>query len=407
MTSPRAIDERGSEVSTKRDIRVRIGSLAALAIGLASCGGGTARNEPGTATAAAVSVAYLFTDQQAQLSLVSGATPPAMAPAGADVQHTVWVSGDGTLVGAVVSQPVSSDSGCDTTPIAATGQRRTVPTDFATIQAAIDAAQPGDVVFVEPGTYHESLHLRSNVSVLGASAEQVILDAGGAGQSLIDYTGAHNAVVQGLTLTGVGPGQTCPADDPFFCSGDYYPAAIFGDGHDSTTCANTSVLITQNIIRGNTIGVMAYFQAQAVVRNNVFVGNQFAFIANHLQDHALVLNNAFFANAQMAIGSQAAYLDVVDNIIVGSSVGVSHEFVQTGRIFCNAFAAVDTIGDRVPVGEQGNLTVEPAFVDPSNGDFSPTPALVQSLASCADLLPSIDGVSPAEPGAYGGALGEW
>ena len=43
-----------------------------------------------------------------------------------------------------------------------------VPTDFATIQAAIDAAAAQDVVLVEPGTYAENLSLRSNVDVRGA-----------------------------------------------------------------------------------------------------------------------------------------------------------------------------------------------------------------------------------------------
>lgn len=153
--------------------------------------------------------------------------------------------------------------------------------------------------------------------------------------------------------------------------------------------------------------MLSYFHARAVVRNNVFAGNQHAFVASYLQDHALLLNNAFFGNSRRTIGSQAAYLDVVGNIVAESEVGVSHEFIQTGRMSCNAFAGVMDVGDRVPLGEQGNLTIEKAFVDPAAGDFRPTPALVAAMVTCLGEKPDLLTWSRPEPGAYGGALGNW
>lgn len=372
----------------------------------------------GFSDARAVDRAYMFVDRPAVLALSeTSVNAPATTPAaadGADFSVTVGVTTDGTMAGTAIAPPPS----CVTPPeVAAIGRNRVVPTDYATIQAAVDAADPGDVVLVQPGVYHESVRLKSNVSLVGSGAADTILDARGEGVSLIDFTGARNVVVQGFTLTGVGLAKGCSQpDDPFWCSGNWYAAAIYGDGSETDSahvygrdpCADTSILVTQNVVRDNAIGMMSYFHARAVVRNNVFVGNTYAFVANSLQDHALVLYNAFVANGQEAIGSQAAYLDVVGNIITGSAVGVQHEFIQTGRISCNFFAQVGTPGERVPIGEQGNLTLGTAFVDAAHGDFRPTAELIAAAGACLDTAaPDVVSWTSAEPGAFGGVLGRW
>ena len=51
-----------------------------------------------------------------------------------------------------------------------------VPTDFATIQQAIDAANSGDVVIAEPGTYIESISLRTNIDVRGGEAARTFIE---------------------------------------------------------------------------------------------------------------------------------------------------------------------------------------------------------------------------------------
>jgi hypothetical protein len=362
----------------------------------------------------------MYVDKGARFTLLAaeGITPgaqPATDVPGTDApdfEHTTWMSASGALVGA----SLRGSAACADPPIlagAAGARRRLVPSEYATIQAAIDAAAAGDIVAVEQGVYRENLRMRSNVSLSGAGATLTTLEGGGQAASLIDFTGAKNVVVQGFTLTGVG--SAMEPLDPFAGSGNWYAAAIFGDGHLSPAggsaqddpCIDTSILVTQNIIRDNAVGVMTYFHARAVVQNNLFVANRYAFVANHLQDHALLVNNAFFANEEVAIGSQAGYLDVVGNIIAGSQVAVSHEFVQTGRISCNGFASNGSAGERVPLGQQGNIELEHAFVDAAAGDFRPTPDLLAALAGCL-LDPSLLAEwATADPGAFGGILGRW
>jgi Periplasmic copper-binding protein (NosD) len=388
--------------------------FGAVAMGAAACAAGSA--PPMGSDALVRQIANMYVDQPVRWQVVA-ATAQLEAASGSDFQATISMSDQGRLMDA----SVSPTQGCMEPPqVAGSGRRRSVPSDYPNIQSAVDASSPGDVVFVEAGTYHESVRLRSSISLVGAGASQTTLDGGGGGSSLVDFSGARNVVLQGFTLTGVGMAETpsgCSSDDPFACSGNWYAAAIFGDGSatspgaTSDPCADTSILVAQNVISDNRIGMMSYFHARAIVRNNVFVGNDHGFIANHMQDHALVEHNAFFNNTKLAIGSQAAYLDVVGNLVAGSDVAVNHEFVQTGRISCNAFAQVGSVGDGVPTGQQGNLAVDQAFVDPTQGDFRPTPALAAALVDCFSATSSDDGHlapwSSAEPGPYGGLLGLW
>lgn len=87
---------------------------------------------------------------------------------------------------------------------------RLVPTDFATIQGAIDVSQPGDTVLVMPGIYLESIRITSGITVRSTNGrEQTTLDASGQGDSAITVEGAGSpsVCIEGFTITG-GEGKT-------------------------------------------------------------------------------------------------------------------------------------------------------------------------------------------------------
>lgn len=57
------------------------------------------------------------------------------------------------------------------------GDARIVPDDYPTIQSAVDAAVPGDLVLIQPGTYKESVSVTTPQLVIrGADRNRVILD---------------------------------------------------------------------------------------------------------------------------------------------------------------------------------------------------------------------------------------
>src|SRR5262245_40226150 len=81
-----------------------------------------------------------------------------------------------------------------------------VPTQAATIQAAIDRAKPLDVVLVEPGTYRENIKLKTDVAVLGRETARTLLQPQSATDPTVQIAVANDLLFSGFTLIGASTG---------------------------------------------------------------------------------------------------------------------------------------------------------------------------------------------------------
>jgi hypothetical protein len=289
-----------------------------------------------------------------------------------------------------------------------------VPSEYPTIQAAVDAATAGDTVLVKQGIYFGTVRLKSGIRLIGNGAALTILDGGGRPDRLVDFSGASDVVIAGFTFQNVGTGNLCDDVDVMRCGGDWYSAALYADGHTDRGEAPASALVMHNIFKNNSIGALLYFHARAVVRNNIFVRNTHGLVANHFQDVALVANNVFWENSQKAIVSQAAYLDIINNVVARSRVGIYYAYVQTGRIRCNLFfqnlansADLHLAPPRFEIGQDGNIEVDPRFESVEEGDFRPAPGSPMLDAGCFESLDLDQDGARQDIGAYGGPLGRW
>jgi len=70
---------------------------------------------------------------------------------------------------------------------------------YSSIQAAIDAAQTGDTVFVGKGTYNENVALKNGVNVKGQSQAGVVLNG-----TLSTPDSFDNVTVRNLTVNNGG-----------------------------------------------------------------------------------------------------------------------------------------------------------------------------------------------------------
>ena len=85
----------------------------------------------------------------------------------------------------------------------------TVPTDFTTIQAAINASSPGDTIKVLPGTYTEQLTISKNLTIIGSGAKSTIIQTPTVLNTnvneqpyIIEVNNEAKVSIKGFTITG-------------------------------------------------------------------------------------------------------------------------------------------------------------------------------------------------------------
>ena len=83
-------------------------------------------------------------------------------------------------------------------PTVSNSKTFTVPTDYPTIQAAIDLASPGDTIYVSPGTYSETLKITKPLSLIGQGPDSTIIT--GSGTGTVVFVSADNVEIRGFTI---------------------------------------------------------------------------------------------------------------------------------------------------------------------------------------------------------------
>ena len=380
-----------------------------------------------------------------------------------DADHDGWTVGEGDCDdGDPAVFPTAEEADCDGIDSDCDGSADlAVPGVFPTIQSAVDAAVDGDDVCIAPGTYEES------VTVFGLSLR--LIGIGGPEVTAIDAMGADRVVtlqadepvtVAGLTLTGGVADQG--GGVWVFSSSDVFLEDLLVTGNEAASGGGVYIKkgsvkaqrvrvidnqgtgiyvkggmsLSDAIIAGNQGRGIGTWRASPALRNCLITGNSdegflaytYSMSGPHLTnvvisgngetglyciDSSPTLRNVAVLGNQGSgiVATQATYPSnpVLENVIVAYNAGGGilddGQYITFSHTNVWGNTPVDFYGLDDPTGTDGNVSVDPGFLDVSGedpADWDLHLAAASPLIDAGDPSYLDPDSSPSDIGPFGG-----
>jgi hypothetical protein len=258
-----------------------------------------------------------------------------------------------------------------------------VPSDYPTIQQAIDAANYGNTVYVSAGTYSLStngeifpLIMKNGVSLVGSGADICILDAGQESKVIIcNYIRDTSTKIEGFTITN-GSGTL---------GGGIY-------------CLISSPTIANNIITGNSAhkggGIYCVFFSSPIMFNNVITRNGASWEGGGIYCEFLssptITNDIIAGNSASLRGggifSMFSYPTITNNIITGNIANSGAGGIHSSGFLPASSITYNDVWENIPqdyVGcgaGTGCISEDPLFVNPILIEYN-----LRAGSPCVDL----------------------
>ena len=320
-----------------------------------------------------------------------------------------------------------------------------VPNYYLTIQEAIRASNPGDTIMVASGVhrlYYGNIKITQKDLTLKSEfgAEKTIIE--GRGNSPVISIGEHfQAVIDGFTITSINdPDTKAFRGGGIYCAPSSSPTiinnvvtennAVFGGGiycaHSSSPTITNNVISKNNAIRFGG-GIFSY-RASPNIANNGIVENEASNSGGGIfcgRDSSRISNNIIWKNKAKSgggISSDRSSCTIINDTITrnvaeygggiffdGGSIRIINTILwENGDDLYSALFTPASRPDHSDVGDgdfrglNGNISVDPLFMDPENQDFRLRPD--SPCINAGNLNPIYDDPdrSRSDMGAYGG-----
>jgi len=190
---------------------------------------------------------------------------------------------------------------------------RKVPEQYSTIQAAIIAANPGDVIQVAAGTYNESITVNKSLRIIGESRENTTIVSIDNVTAIAVHITANNVYFTGFTVkSGFG--------------------GILLDSSSGNT-------IVDNIVMQNFEGIYLLNANNNIVRDNVLLGNYYTGVGFWAAHNNKIVYNSILGGIDFGMDLWGANA----NLIMGNTIanvgdhGIYIWYSNSNRIYHNNF----------------------------------------------------------------------
>jgi parallel beta-helix repeat protein len=194
-----------------------------------------------------------------------------------------------------------------------------VPRDYDSISDAIEAANPGDVIFISNGVYHENLRIDKCLTLAGEDTYATIIDGGGEIKTIV-YVTANNVNITGLTIRNTR----------------YRCIDVSAPGLYNTVAG---MIISRNIINPNNdwaYGVILHGDNNFVLENQIVRSGYGLYLEG---DSNTISGNNITANVEYAIRLcwSSCYNTISRNNICNNTIGIEFENSSNNSLYHNNF----------------------------------------------------------------------
>lgn len=263
-----------------------------------------------------------------------------------------------------------------------------VPKDYSTIQAAINAAQPGDLILIAPGTYQENLRVSKSIELRGADVGVIVDGSRARNAPTILIQRTRDVIIQNLEITGgrrgiqVERSQNVIIKNNLIYKNRRQGILITENSHDVQIIENKifdtapdegnvlgngiilnrtkNALVINNFIARSAWSGLRLLSAVAHIENNTFEENRHYGIeiwpnwvdSPDVPSHAIVLGNLLKKNVRAGVFiTEESVAEIRSNTILDTQADSDR---QRGHGIWIADGAQVTVAENTITGSQGH-----------------------------------------------------
>ena len=239
---------------------------------------------------------------------------------------------------------------------------------FAQLQPAVNAAQDGDTITIDKGTFAGGITIDKSVRILGAGAKKTIIDGGGPVVTIFRATASDglSVTIDGVTISG-GVNNSQPDPEVTFGGGVSIPTSQLDHPPFNGTGATVSIsnsLITGNTVTSNSFTPPGFCGARACGFNNGGGIDNGGVLT--LTNTGVTNNIAGSTQATVSAASDAGAGGINNHF---ASTLVLHNSVVSGN-HAVANSAIANSASAGGIGSSGALDVEDSVVSDNSVEYT-------------------------------------